>query len=255
MSFPADAIVRELCAQAVPRPRQRLRRGDDERAPRRLCRLHGAATADGLLHIGGERHRVGGGGTAPASPPRPRHSSPRRSRGCRPAILVGSGSAWPPGALPLDFEVAGVQPGRCDRRFKAELPRLVAMLRGEESGSSSTATLPCWPAARLRSPYSSAAVSVAAAVRAARCGAGILMEGMSSAGQTRPPHRAFDEAGGTGSKVLIRRVWLGRVQSGLIDRTNGPSTRATPRAQARSARTRRSRPTSRTTWRSGWRRP
>ena len=29
--------------------------------------------------------------------------------------------------------------------------------------------------------------------------------------------QAFDEAGGTGSKVLIRRVWLGRVRSGLID--------------------------------------
>ena len=29
--------------------------------------------------------------------------------------------------------------------------------------------------------------------------------------------RAFEEAGGTGSKVLIRRVWLGRVDSGLVE--------------------------------------
>jgi hypothetical protein len=29
--------------------------------------------------------------------------------------------------------------------------------------------------------------------------------------------RAFGEAGGTGSKVLIRRVWLGRVLSGLVE--------------------------------------
>jgi hypothetical protein len=29
--------------------------------------------------------------------------------------------------------------------------------------------------------------------------------------------RAFEEAGGTGSKVLIRRVWLGRVHSGLVE--------------------------------------
>ena len=30
--------------------------------------------------------------------------------------------------------------------------------------------------------------------------------------------RAFDEAGGHGSKVLIRRVWLGRLHSGLVAR-------------------------------------
>jgi alkanesulfonate monooxygenase SsuD/methylene tetrahydromethanopterin reductase-like flavin-dependent oxidoreductase (luciferase family) len=29
--------------------------------------------------------------------------------------------------------------------------------------------------------------------------------------------RAFDEAGGTGSKVLIRRVWLGRLQNDLVE--------------------------------------
>jgi hypothetical protein len=30
--------------------------------------------------------------------------------------------------------------------------------------------------------------------------------------------RAFTEAGGTGSKVLIRRVWLGRVSGSLVTR-------------------------------------
>ncbi len=30
--------------------------------------------------------------------------------------------------------------------------------------------------------------------------------------------RAYTEAGGTGPKVLIRRVWLGRVASGLVAR-------------------------------------
>jgi hypothetical protein len=30
--------------------------------------------------------------------------------------------------------------------------------------------------------------------------------------------RAFVESGGTGAKVLIRRVWLGRVSSGLVER-------------------------------------
>jgi hypothetical protein len=30
--------------------------------------------------------------------------------------------------------------------------------------------------------------------------------------------RAFVESGGTGAKVLIRRVWLGQVSSGLVER-------------------------------------
>jgi alkanesulfonate monooxygenase SsuD/methylene tetrahydromethanopterin reductase-like flavin-dependent oxidoreductase (luciferase family) len=128
---------------------------------------------------------------------------------------VGLGVAA--GALPLDFEVAGV--GRHDAidRFKSELPRLVALLRGEDLGA-----LEGDPALRaLRDtpvPVLSAAVSVPAAQRAAGCGAGILMEGMSAPARLATLTRAFTEAGGTGSKVLIRRVWLGRLPPRLVER-------------------------------------
>ncbi len=127
---------------------------------------------------------------------------------------VGVGVAA--GALPLDFEVAGVSQGDALDRFKSELPLLVAMLRGEELGDlgGDPALVAC---GKHPVPVLSAAVSVAAAVRAARCGAGILMEGMSPPERLARLTRAFDESGGTGSKVLIRRVWLGRPQSGLID--------------------------------------
>jgi hypothetical protein len=92
----------------------------------------------------------------------------------------------------------------------------VAMLRGGELGDleGDPALLAC---RRAPVPVLSAAVSVAAAVRAARCGAGILLEGMSTPERLARLTRAFGEAGGTGSKVLIRRVWLGRVQSGLVE--------------------------------------
>jgi hypothetical protein len=63
----------------------------------------------------------------------------------------------------------------------------------------------------------SAAVSVAAGIRAARCGAGILMEGMSAPERLSRLTRAFDDAGGTGAKVLIRRVWVGPLRSGLVE--------------------------------------
>jgi len=128
---------------------------------------------------------------------------------------VGLGVAA--GALPLDFEAAGVSQADSVDRFKSELPRLVAMLRGEDLGEldGDPALLAC---RRDPVPVLSAAVSVAAGVRAARCGAGILMEGMSAPSRLARLTRAFGDAGGTGSTVLIRRVWLGRVPSGLVDR-------------------------------------
>ena len=127
---------------------------------------------------------------------------------------VGLGVAA--GALPLDFEVAGVNQAGAVGAFKAELPRLVNLLRGEDLGqlAEDRALQACrdHPV-----PVLSAAVSAAAATRAATCGAGILFEGMSSPERLAGLTRAFDQAGGTGSKVLIRRVWLGRSQSNLID--------------------------------------
>ena len=126
---------------------------------------------------------------------------------------VGLGVAA--GALPVDFDIAGIDRADALRIFKEELPRLVAMLRGEELGE--LADDPALDVCR-RSPVPvlSAAVSVAAAKRAARCGAGILMEGMSNADRLATLTEAFDRAGGTGSKVLIRRVWLGDVQADLV---------------------------------------
>jgi alkanesulfonate monooxygenase SsuD/methylene tetrahydromethanopterin reductase-like flavin-dependent oxidoreductase (luciferase family) len=127
---------------------------------------------------------------------------------------VGLGVAA--GALPLDFDVAGVSQADSVDRFKSELPRIVAMLRGEDLGEleGDPALLAC---RRAPVPVLSAAVSVAAAVRAARSGAGILMEGMSAPSRLARLARAFGEADGTGSKVLIRRVWLGRMPAGLVE--------------------------------------
>jgi len=127
---------------------------------------------------------------------------------------VGLGVAA--GALPSDFEAAGVSQAAAVERFKAQLPRLVAMLRGEDLGElgGDPALLAC---RRAPVPVLSAAVSAAAAARAARCGAGILMEGMSAPARLARLTRAFGEAGGTGPKILIRRVWLGRVPAALVE--------------------------------------
>jgi len=128
---------------------------------------------------------------------------------------VGLGVAV--GALPLDFEIVQLDPSDGVALFKSELPRLVAMLRGEDlrqlDGDAALRACREHPV-----PVLSAAVSPSAAKRAARCGAGILMEGMSGVPRLTRLSEAYDDAGGTGSKVLIRRVFLGDVQSDLVNR-------------------------------------
>ena len=146
----------------------------------------------------------------------------------RPTALVAEEVAWlrarypgrvgfgvAAGALPLDFDAAGVSQHDAVARFKSELPRLVAMLRGEDLGvlEGDPALAAC---RRDPVPVLSAAVSVAAAERAATSGAGIIMEGMSAPRRLARLTAAFREAGGTGAAVLIRRVWLGRAQASLI---------------------------------------
>jgi alkanesulfonate monooxygenase SsuD/methylene tetrahydromethanopterin reductase-like flavin-dependent oxidoreductase (luciferase family) len=148
----------------------------------------------------------------------------------RPTVLVAEEVAWlharhpgrvglgvAAGALPLDFEAAGMDPADAVPAFKAELGRLVAMLRGEELGPVEGD--PALRACRADPvPVLSAAVSTAAATRAARCGAGLLLEGMSAPDRLAGLTDAFDGAGGTGAKVLIRRVWLGDPPDHLVRR-------------------------------------
>jgi alkanesulfonate monooxygenase SsuD/methylene tetrahydromethanopterin reductase-like flavin-dependent oxidoreductase (luciferase family) len=128
---------------------------------------------------------------------------------------VGVGVAA--GALPLDFEVTAVPIGTSVASFKAELPRLVDLLRGQNLGDlgGDPALRHC---ASHPVPVLSAAASTTAAKRAAAAGAGILMEGMSSADRLARTCASYDEAGGPGTKMLIRRVWLGDAQRDLVER-------------------------------------
>ncbi len=148
----------------------------------------------------------------------------------RPTALVAEEIAWlaarhpgrvgvgvAAGALPLDFEAMDVPLSEAVSRFKADLPRLVDMLRGRDlRGLDGDRAFQRCASAPV--PVLSAAVSPAAARRAARCDAGILLEGMSPVERLVAICRAFDAAGGTAPKVLIRRVWIGAAQSELIER-------------------------------------
>jgi alkanesulfonate monooxygenase SsuD/methylene tetrahydromethanopterin reductase-like flavin-dependent oxidoreductase (luciferase family) len=162
----------------------------------------------------------------------------------RPTALVAEEVAWlaarhpgrvglgvAAGALPLDFEAMGVLLSSAVPIFKAELPRLVAMLRGDDLGelAQDPALRRC---AEHPVPVLSAAASTGAAKRAARSGAGILLEGMSSGERLATICAAYDEAGGTESKVLIRRVWLGDPESALVAQQRAVYDSYAPQASA-----------------------
>lgn len=139
----------------------------------------------------------------------------------RPAALVVEEVAWlsaaypgrvglgvASGALPLDFAIVGLTVADAAPRFKAELGRVVAMLRGEElgdlAGDPALARCVDHPV-----PVLSAAASPVAARRAASVGAGILLDSMGALDRQRALCDVYGEAGGTGPRVAIRRVWLG----------------------------------------------
>ncbi|MFA5886127.1 MAG: LLM class flavin-dependent oxidoreductase, partial [Acidimicrobiia bacterium] len=140
----------------------------------------------------------------------------------RPAALVVEELAWlaaaypgrvglgvAAGALPLDFEVMGLELADAGPRFKAELGRVVAMLRGADLGPLAGDPALC-RCADEPVPVLSAAVSPVAARRAASVGAGILLDSMTALPRQRALCDAYAEAGGTAPRVAIRRVWLGR---------------------------------------------
>lgn len=119
---------------------------------------------------------------------------------------VGLGVAA--GALPLDFAIVGLTTADAAPRFKAELGRVVAMLRGDDLGdlAGDAALARC---ATHPVPVLSAAASPVAARRAAGVGAGILLDSMGTIARQRALVDAYRDAGGTGPCVAIRRVWLG----------------------------------------------
>jgi alkanesulfonate monooxygenase SsuD/methylene tetrahydromethanopterin reductase-like flavin-dependent oxidoreductase (luciferase family) len=127
---------------------------------------------------------------------------------------VGAGFAA--GALPVDFDLAEVPFDEIRDRFKVALPKVVAALRGEDATplGNDRAIRAC---AGAPLPMVVAAQSPAAVRRAARLGLGILYDSLQTVEVTRRLSDIYDEAGGTGAKILIRRVWIGNPPQAEID--------------------------------------
>lgn len=128
---------------------------------------------------------------------------------------IGIGVA--PGALEADFQVMDLELSDAMPRFRAGLPRLAAMLRGEELGlvANDPALAAC---AAAPVPVISTAMSPPAARRAAACRAGMIFDGASAVDRLAAVTDAYLAAGGQGPRILIRRVWIGPPPQEAFDR-------------------------------------
>lgn len=127
---------------------------------------------------------------------------------------VGAGFAA--GALPVDFELAEVPFDEVIARFKAALPPTVEALRGNAVGplASDRAVAAC-QAEPI--PMVVGAQSRGAVRRAAKHQIGVLYDSLQTNAHSRMLSDAYDEAGGRGPKLLIRRVWIGDIPRSLIE--------------------------------------
>jgi alkanesulfonate monooxygenase SsuD/methylene tetrahydromethanopterin reductase-like flavin-dependent oxidoreductase (luciferase family) len=207
-----------------------------------LCRQAGLADARGFDGVMTSEHHGGFGGYLP-NPVQLTgwtldEMSSAWSAPCptllplRPVALLAEDLAWlaarypgrvgigvAPGSLDRDFAAVGLDRDAAFGRFRDDLPRLVAMLRGDEDALGAVAGDRALAAcADDPVPVLSTAMSPGAVRRAARCGAGVLFDGA-----TRPDHQrelsdVYRVAGGTGPRVLIRRVWLGDLPPGAAEK-------------------------------------
>lgn len=119
---------------------------------------------------------------------------------------VGLGVAI--GGLDQDFEMADLDYADRLPRFEAALPLLADALRGNAASPlSKDAAIAACAEDPIR--LVSAAQSPGAARRAARVGAGLLYDSLQTVERMRTISDAYREAGGTGPRIAIRRVWVG----------------------------------------------
>jgi alkanesulfonate monooxygenase SsuD/methylene tetrahydromethanopterin reductase-like flavin-dependent oxidoreductase (luciferase family) len=119
-------------------------------------------------------------------------------------IGVGVGA----GSIPVDFELAGVPHGEMFPRYRAALKELSDALGGRASGPLAD-DLGVKALAPGEIPIVAGVQTVKTTERAARLGMGVLFNSLQTIDAVREQTDAYTEAGGTGAKVLIRRLWVG----------------------------------------------
>jgi alkanesulfonate monooxygenase SsuD/methylene tetrahydromethanopterin reductase-like flavin-dependent oxidoreductase (luciferase family) len=147
----------------------------------------------------------------------------------RPPALVAEETAWmaarfpgrvgigvASGALPADFEIMHAPMEDLAARFTAAFEELAGMLDGSAPrGLEDDAAIRA--CAEHPVPVLSAAMGFTAVRRAARLGAGLLFDSLSTPERCRELVDAYRAAGGTGPCVMIRRAWVGKAPRERLD--------------------------------------
>jgi alkanesulfonate monooxygenase SsuD/methylene tetrahydromethanopterin reductase-like flavin-dependent oxidoreductase (luciferase family) len=149
----------------------------------------------------------------------------------RPATIVAEEAAWlaarfpgrvglgvAAGGLPADFELVGAPMDGLAARFTDGIERVAALLRGDDGGDGLAGDPAIAACAAAPVPLVSAVNSDTSVRRAARVGAGILVDSLTSPERCREVVERYREAGGTGAAILIRRAWLGAPPRRDLDR-------------------------------------
>lgn len=126
---------------------------------------------------------------------------------------VGVGLAT--GGNPLDFQMYKTDRDDLARRFEPVLQYVTSHLAGTaEDDLSRDLAVECCRARPV--PVLSAAMSLEAARRAARCRAGIIGSSLIPIDRERRLSETYRSAGGSGPEVLIRFVWVGEPPTSAI---------------------------------------
>ncbi|MCU1375305.1 MAG: luciferase-like protein, partial [Actinomycetia bacterium] len=120
---------------------------------------------------------------------------------------VGLGVAA--GGLPVDFELLDMPMDELATRFTAGMERVTALLRGDDGGDGMVGDPAIAACASVPIPVTSAVNSNTSVKRAARLGAGIIIDSLTAIERCREIISLYKESGGTGAAILIRRAWLG----------------------------------------------
>ncbi|MDQ1431011.1 MAG: hypothetical protein QOF40_1613 [Actinomycetota bacterium] len=148
----------------------------------------------------------------------------------RPATIVAEEAAWlaarfpgrvglglAAGGLPADFELVDMPMDELAARFTAGFERVAALLRGDDGGDGMIGDPAIAACATQPVPLSSAVNSLTSVRRAARLGAGMIIDSLTAPERCRQLVDTYREAGGTEAVTLIRRVWLGEPPRADLD--------------------------------------
>ena len=119
-------------------------------------------------------------------------------------VGVGVGA----GSFPVDFDMAGVPLAELFPRYRQALAVLTEALAGRATGSlADDPGVAALEGGEI--PVVAGVQTVATTRRAARLGMGVLYNSLQTEAAVREQNDAYVDEGGEGSRILIRRLWIG----------------------------------------------